>query len=902
MTMKGSACAGLVLLIGGIACGEDAKPAADSVAGAAVDADESALSADTNTADADTTAAPELPPGDAPEADVAPEPAESEAEILKKTPVQTKFAATVRWTAWGIPHISGADVGSVAFGQGYAFAKDNACYLADQVIKATSRRAEFFGPGTDDANLKTDFAYKALQVREQAVATYQAMSQPARDAVTGYVTGYNKRIKELGPKSLPQGCQDAPWVQPLTALDLLTYVHDVALLASGRNFRTVIYDAQPPPKQGSKMVPNWLRPWWNAMGAGRAQLAMAEELPDFNHMDIGSNGWAIGKQRSATGAGLVLANPHFPWFGELRFWESHLTIPGQMDVYGVNLYGLPGVAIGFTKDLAWTMTVSASKKFTIYRLTLDPTDPSAYVVDGQKKPMTSRTYTIQVKQKDGTLKPVARTFWRSHHGPILALGGVPWTAQQAFALRDGNHGNSAILDHFMGTWHAKTAAEAEKAFAKTMGNPWTNTMLADKDGAVLYSESNSTPNLSAAAGAAHKKSIDDATDAWAVLGAQSGAVVLDGSKAMNEWLEEPGARQPGLVPFAKTPHMLRDDYVLNANDSHWLTNLAAPLTGYGYLFGPEGTQRSPRTRMNLKLATEVTATGASGEDGKFTHDELAAVFWSGRTWYGDTYAPGAAAHCDAALKASGGAVKVKLDKLGRVCLEGKACDGGVTKLVDVTQACQVIAAWDRRHTHGSVGAVLMREWMAHVPVGLFYVPFDPKNPGLTPHTLKPPPENGENPVLLGLAAAIVRLQDHKLALDVPLGKAQYTLKGSKRLEVAGGFEAEGPFNNVGWAPRNDTRLPDMNAPQSGGAVYTALSLDGYPINYGSSFVMALAFTDQGPKVKALLTYGNAANPASPHFDDQTEQVMQKGQWRDVRFDEAAILADPALKTESVASE
>ena len=63
-------------------------------------------------------------------------------------------------------------------------------------------------------------------------------------------------------------------------------------------------------------------------------------------------------------AALLLANPHFPWEGELRFAEVQLTVPGQFDVYGANLLGLPGIGIGFTDGVAWTHTVSAGKRMT----------------------------------------------------------------------------------------------------------------------------------------------------------------------------------------------------------------------------------------------------------------------------------------------------------------------------------------------------------------------------------------------------------------------------------------------------------------------------------------------------------------------------------------------------------
>ena len=62
---------------------------------------------------------------------------------------------------------------------------------------------------------------------------------------------------------------------------------------------------------------------------------------------------------TATGRGLLLGNPHYPWEGELRVWESHLMIPGELNVYGVGLSRLSGIQIGFNDAVARTHTVSA---------------------------------------------------------------------------------------------------------------------------------------------------------------------------------------------------------------------------------------------------------------------------------------------------------------------------------------------------------------------------------------------------------------------------------------------------------------------------------------------------------------------------------------------------------------
>ncbi len=54
-------------------------------------------------------------------------------------------------------------------------------------------------------------------------------------------------------------------------------------------------------------------------------------------------------------------------------------------------------------------------------------------------------------------------------------------------------------------------------------------------------------------------------------------------KSTYAWYSQPDA-----------PQQNSDEYVFNANSSHWLTSLDTPLTGFSILYGPEGTERSAR--------------------------------------------------------------------------------------------------------------------------------------------------------------------------------------------------------------------------------------------------------------------------------------------------------------------
>ena len=54
------------------------------------------------------------------------------------------------------------------------------------------------------------------------------------------------------------------------------------------------------------------------------------------------------------------------------------------------------------------------------------------------------------------------------------------------------------------------------------------------------------------------------------------------------------AVEPGLFGPGNLPNQQRRDYELNANDSAWLANANAPITGYSRIVGTIGTERSPR--------------------------------------------------------------------------------------------------------------------------------------------------------------------------------------------------------------------------------------------------------------------------------------------------------------------
>ncbi|MCB1026338.1 MAG: penicillin acylase family protein, partial [Microthrixaceae bacterium] len=451
------------------------------------------------------------------------------------------YSATITRTQGGVPHISGETLDDVTFGQGYASGEDHACTLADQVLKVRGRKAEFMGPGEDDENINSDFAWRAIGIGEIADADYERASDEVKSLMGSFVDGWNAHLEEVGADGVTGWCAGEPWVVPLEAADVYAYARAITLNASGARLTDFIATAQPPkaegsPEDGEGSADASSTTAASATSAAPVTTAAADsETTVAAPEEQGSNGWAIGSENSEGGGGMLLANPHFPWQGELRFWENHLSVTGDepADIYGAQLLGLPGVGIGATDDFAWTHTVSAGTRFTAYRLTLAPGDPTSYVIDGENQAMDSQNVTIKVADDSGELSEETRTMWSTEFGPVIDFPGVGWTDETAITYRDANIDNDEFVEQYRAMNTAGSFDEFVAAHADNQGVPLFNTIAVSADGRAWYADTSATPNLSAEALEAYEQALE--TDLITSVAADSGAVLLDGSKGYNRW-------------------------------------------------------------------------------------------------------------------------------------------------------------------------------------------------------------------------------------------------------------------------------------------------------------------------------------------------------------------------------
>ncbi len=725
------------------------------------------------------------------------------------------YRAELTRTAYGAPHVTAKDYGGLGYGAGYAAAEDNFCDFAERIMTVSAERSRYLGPGERDANIVSDLYYARLLKTGQLDAKLAGdvpggfkPSKNARDLIKGFVAGINRYVSDTGTANLPDArCKGAAWVRTYTE----------------RDYWQVMVVGQ---------IPTMLPGVATAAPPGIADIVTPQapvERSPVPEGQNGSNAYALGREVTKSGHGVLLGNPHYPWDGINRFTRMHLIIPGKLNIVGAGLENTPFPGIGHNQWMAWTHTVSTARRFGLFELTLDPKDPTAYLLDGQSVPMERTTVTLQVKT-DGGLVPLTRTLYDTRYGPMVESLINPWTAERAYAVRDAPVGLRSI-DQYLTMFQARNVRQLAAALSQYQAAGF-NTTAVDRGGEAFYGDIGPLPYVTDAKAQACSAS-DLARKAWK----DTRVPVLDGSRSACDWDSDPKAVTTGIYPASALPKIFRHDHLSNSNDSYWLSNPKQPLAGYGRIFGEEATTRSLRTRLALKQIEDRL----SGQDGlgapKFDLKTVEAVLFGNRNL----------------------GAEMTRDPLVALCRKEAA-----GPQPDLTEACDALAAWDLRVNLDSRGAHIFRLFVEKNGL-VFKVPFDPADPVNTPNSL-----DVDSPkVLAALVDSVKQLRALNIPMNATLGQIQNEPRaGGERIPIHGGPGPEGIFNVI--------TPVDLKAEKG----WTK-------IRHGSSWIMAVEFTDKGPMSQGVLAYSQSTNPTSPHAADQTRLYSQKG-WDDLYFAPAAV--------------
>ncbi|WP_415949228.1 penicillin acylase family protein [Streptomyces sp. KLOTTS4A1] len=811
---------------------------------------------------------------------------------------------TIRYTEYGIPHIIASDWEGLGTGYGYAAAKDNICTLADTYLMVNAQRSRYLGPDgraspgekqNTTTNLNSDLYFQ--RIKDDRVVE-RLLDEPApegpapevREAIRGYVQGYNRYLTETGVDNITDpACRGADWVRPITELDVYRHAHSEIIMGSADALLDGQVNAAPPGSSATaQSTPSSSKSAAETSAldakndaendtekdaekdAGKdankstkkAARETAEKIRDAlavsRRQGMGSNALAVGSQGVSEGTSMLLANPHFPWQGKNRMWQSHLTIPGKVNVSGASLLGFPVVNIGHNENVAWSHTVATVAPFGLFDVQVDPLNPTKYLVDGVWEQMTSQEVSVDVRKPDGSLSEVTRTLWSTRYGPVTtSMQGVPlpWVVS-AHAVRDVNMHNLRAMNTWFGLDQADDVHDVVNVLETTQGIPYFNTVASDRKGNALYADIQATPNIT------DKHARSCLTETGKLLFNQSLRLpnvppisILDGKRSACDWPDDPNAAAPGLLDPHEQPRLIRSDFVGNANDSPWLANPEEPLS-FPRVMGDTSAPRSLRTQ-ELILTAQNRINGTDGLPGKgFTPETM------GRLLFADN-----SRAADLALDAT---VRMcRNTAFGLILVDGT--------LVDVSEACPILAAWTSHdYTADSRGSWLFANYWAFLQNGRgveklpWRVPFDPKDPVHTPNSL----DSGNSEVKAAFGRAVLALRRAGIPLDAPLSDVQHVTRGGERIPVHGSLSSLGVLN-----------------------VITPGQVDGETdVVFGSSFIQQVRFTADGPpQAFSVMAYSQSANPNSPHHADQTK-LFSAGEWVTERFTEEQIAAAPELRT------
>ncbi|MEO0425332.1 MAG: penicillin acylase family protein [Pseudomonadota bacterium] len=262
-------------------------------------------------------------------------------------------------------------------------------------------------------------------------------------------------------------------------------------------------------------------------------------------MVLGSNNWAVAASRSTSGHALLAGDPHLSLTLPSIWYEAHIVVEEEgLDVHGVSIPGIPGIVIGYTPQVAWSMTNNAADVVDYYAETLDDTSaPSRYELDGEWQPLESTTE--QFFGPDGVLLEEYTQHY-THRGPLYV------TQEGALSMRWLALEQGASPTSFLDAALAGDVDELMEAFA-SFATPSQNFIMADVGGRIAIRSTGLfpiRPSLEAQAGSEGPLEPQDGGD---------GRLIRDGSTRASDWL--------GYWPLDRYPQAVDPDqgYLASAN-------------------------------------------------------------------------------------------------------------------------------------------------------------------------------------------------------------------------------------------------------------------------------------------------------------------------------------------------
>jgi len=357
---------------------------------------------------------------------------------------------------WGVPHITGKTDADAVFGLLYTQCEDDFARVEDNYLTALGRQAEVQGEGA----LYEDLRQRLFLDSARAVGIYQRSPRWMKDLLHAFADGTNYYLAThptVKPRLLHRF---QPWMPLLFSEGSIGGNVSVVPLE-----RLKAFYSQP-------RKTSWQAPF------PKADPRRADDEP------VGSNGFAIGPGKSASGHPLLLINPHTSFYFRS---EVQLTSAAGLNAYGAVTWGQFFIYQGFNEKCGWMHTSSQADSMDEYfeTVTSQPDGTYTYLYDGQQRPLATDTLSL-VYSKNGQRLRRTFTTYRTPHGPVVGQQGSKWVTVKMMDTP-----LEALEQSYL-----RTKAHDYASFREVMrlnGNASNNTVFADNTGTIAYWHGNFMP-------------------------------------------------------------------------------------------------------------------------------------------------------------------------------------------------------------------------------------------------------------------------------------------------------------------------------------------------------------------------------------------------------------------------
>ena len=455
----------------------------------------------------------------------------------------------------GVPHIFADHDLDAVTALGFAVAQDRLFQLDFIPRVAAGQLSEILGPSmisTDRFLRQTGMDWGA----RKNLTRIMQQDGVEKELLMAYVKGVNAYIDELAPKDYPLefkllGYRPVRYT-PMHMIRLLqymtfdlTYRTDDAIYRSlaealdAGSFRELFprhsqlyvpiipetgggISQEGPLSQMSEAASNFGRRFLDKRYSIQDALA---GTPMEGFIDgKGSNNWAVGPGKSATGAPILAGDMHLSLWLPAIWYETHVVTP-SMNTYGVTIPGAPLPVEAFNDRLGWAYTNTGSDQIDHMALTLNASG-SHYLFDGEYREFSEVVDTLHVKGEES----IVDTTRFAHWGPVIE------NEQGAYAIRWVAHEPSSTMKAQWGMNRARNFDEFQEALTY-WDTPMQNILYADVDGNIAIRSTGFLP----------------------LRKAGHGSGLLDGSTDSFDWI--------GRAPFDELPHSLNpsQQYLTSTN-------------------------------------------------------------------------------------------------------------------------------------------------------------------------------------------------------------------------------------------------------------------------------------------------------------------------------------------------